>query len=98
EETSRLIDEEVRKLIDAAYTKTKDLLVEKTEQVKTLAEALLDKEVLFQSDVERLIGKRPFEERKTLDIDDNNPDHHSNGAISEGVPPYDPNVTNHPTV
>lgn len=97
EETSRLIDEEVRLLIDNAYTKTKELLVEKTEQVKTLAEALLDKEVLFQSDVERLIGKRPFEERKTLDVDDNNPDHHSNGAISEGVPPYDSNVTNHPT-
>ena len=96
EETSRLIDDEVRKLIDAAYEKTKQLLVTKSEQVQILAEALLDKEVLFQSDVERLIGKRPFEERKTLDIDDTNPDHHSNGAISEGVPPYDPNVSNIP--
>jgi AFG3 family protein len=98
EETSRLIDDEVRKLIDQAYVKTKLLLEEKSEQVKILAEALLDKEVLFQSDVERLIGKRPFEERKTLDVDDDNPDHHSNGVISEGVPPYDPNVTNHPAV
>ena len=96
EETSRLIDDEVRKLIDAAYEKTKALLIEKSEQVTILAEALLDKEVLFQSDVERLIGKRPFEERKTLDVDDPNPDHHSNGAISEGVPPYDPNVANIP--
>lgn len=97
EETSKMIDEEVRKLIDGAYEKTKELLVEKKEQVEKLAEALLDKEVLFQSDVERLIGKRPYEERKTLDVDDDdNPDHHSNGAISEGVPPYDSNVTNHP--
>jgi cell division protease FtsH len=54
------------------------------------------REVLFQSDVEKLIGKRPFRETKTLDVDDN-PDHHAeNGAISEGVPPYDGNITNHP--
>jgi cell division protease FtsH len=98
EETSRMIDDEVRKLIEGAYEKTKELLLEKKDQVEKLAEALLDKEVLFQSDVERLIGKRPYEERKTLDVDDDddNPDHHSNGAISEGVPPYDSNVTNHP--
>jgi len=95
EETSKLIDQEVRKLIDIAYEKTKELLVEKKPQVAKLAEALLLKEVLFQSDVENLIGKRPFEERKTLDVDDddsNGIDHHPNGAISEGVPPYDSSV------
>jgi AFG3 family protein len=96
EETSKLIDVEVRKLIDEAYEKTKALLIEKKDKVEKLAEALLEKEVLFQSDVEQLIGKRPFSEKKTLDVDDN-PDHHSeNGTISEGVPPYDSNVTNHP--
>ncbi|MET0300779.1 MAG: ATP-dependent zinc metalloprotease FtsH, partial [Flavitalea sp.] len=84
EETSKLIDDEVRHLIDAAYDKTKALLEEKSEQVKILAEALLDKEVLFQSDVERLIGKRPFGERKTIDVDDSS-EHHPTGAISEGV-------------
>jgi AFG3 family protein len=94
EETSKLIDQEVRKLIDIAYEKTKELLVEKREQVQKLAEALLDKEVLFQSDVEKLIGKRPFGEKKVLDVDDDHPS--ENGAISEGVPPYDSNVTNHP--
>src|SRR5688572_32385614 len=52
EETSKLIDEEVRKLIDDAYGRTKKLLGEKKEQVAKLAEALLEKEVLFQSDVE----------------------------------------------
>jgi AFG3 family protein len=66
-------------------------------QVEKLAEELLVKEVLFQSDVEKLIGKRPFKELKTLDVDDD-PDHHhaENGAISEGVPPYDSSITNHP--
>ena len=68
EETSKLIDEEVRKLIDEAYVRTKKLLTEKKEQVEKLADALLLKEVLFQSDVETLIGKRPYEEKKTLDV------------------------------
>src|ERR1051325_1739249 len=55
EETSKLIDQEVRKLIDKAYEATKQLLTVKTREVKLLAEALLEKEVLFQSDVEALI-------------------------------------------
>jgi cell division protease FtsH len=95
EETSKLIDEEVRKLIDVAYDRTKQLLTEKKGDVAKLAEALLDKEVLFQSDVEDLIGKRPFEEKKVLDVDGK--DHGSSstmGEISEGVPPYDSDVTN----
>lgn len=96
EETSRLIDDEVRKLITDAYAKTKELLVEKKAQVEKLAEALLSKEVLFQSDVEALIGKRPYGEKKILDVD-GNPSHGAEeSSISEGVPPYDSNVTNHP--
>ena len=91
DETAKLIDEEVRKLIDEAYYRTKALLTEKKREVEKLAEALLEKEVLFQSDVEALIGKRPFEEKKPLGVDDES---HHEGGISEGVPPYDPNVTN----
>lgn len=67
DETAKMIDEEVRKLIDIAYEKTLALLTEKKEEVEKLANALLDKEVLFQSDVELLIGKRPFEEKKLID-------------------------------
>ncbi|MEI9933649.1 MAG: hypothetical protein WDM71_02085 [Ferruginibacter sp.] len=69
EETGKMIDEEVRKLIDVAYVKTKKLLTEKKVEVEKLATELLKREVLFQSDVETLIGKRPFEEKKILDID-----------------------------
>ncbi len=78
EETSKLIDEEVRKLIDKAYDHTKELLTMKTKEVKKLAEALLDKEVLFQSDVESLIGKRPYEEKRALDVSD-----HSEHKVAE---------------
>ncbi|HEY8396931.1 MAG TPA: AAA family ATPase, partial [Flavihumibacter sp.] len=70
EETSKIIDEEVRKLIDAAYDRTKQLLTEKKQQVEILAEKLLEKEVLFQSDVEQLIGKRPYGEKKTIEVDE----------------------------
>ncbi len=70
DETAKLIDEEVRKLIDDAYSRTKKLLLDKKEDVEKLANALLEKEVLFQSDVESLIGKRPFEEKKTLALDE----------------------------
>lgn len=92
EETSKLIDEEVRKLVDISYERTKKLLESKKEQVIKLAEALLDKEVLFQSDVEALIGKRPYEEKKTLEVDEVVPA--ETGEISAGVPPYDSGVTN----
>ena len=69
EDTGKMIDEEVRKLIDSAYVKTKQLLVEKREEVEKLAKELLVKEVLFKSDVETLIGKRPYEEKKILEIE-----------------------------
>lgn len=68
EETGKLIDQEVRTLVDVAYQRTKKLLTEKKQQVEILAKQLLEKEVLFQSDVEKLIGKRPFEEKKPADV------------------------------
>ena len=71
EETGKMIDEEVRKLIDQAFERTKKLLNERKNEVEILAKELLKREVLFQSDVEALIGKRPYEEKKALDFVDN---------------------------
>ncbi|MEO7490780.1 MAG: ATP-dependent zinc metalloprotease FtsH, partial [Ferruginibacter sp.] len=59
EETGKMIDEEVRNLITLAYVRTKELLLLKKAEVELLAKELLKKEVLFKSDVEALIGKRP---------------------------------------
>lgn len=94
EETGKIIDEEVRSLIEKAYERTLSLLTEKKQQVEVLAKELLQKEVLFQSDVEALIGKRPYEEKKALDIDTEAKPapHQPSGAVSEGVPPYDSDV------
>ncbi len=94
EKTGEIIDEEVRKLIESAYIKTKALLTEKKVEVETLAKELLVKEVLFKSDVELLIGKRPFEEAKhENDKDEDLSENHQPGAISAGVPPYDSSIT-----
>jgi len=96
EETGKMIDEEVRILIEYAYKKTKALLREKKRQVEILAKELLVKEVLFQSDVETLIGKRPFDDRKheeTNGEEEAGENHQGNGAISAGVPPYDSSST-----
>ena len=65
EATAQTIDEEVRKLITFAYERTKDLLKDKKEELERIAQQLLEKEILFQSDLEKLIGKRPFEKETT---------------------------------
>ncbi len=63
EKTSELIDEEVRNIIAGAYNRCKNLLTEKKEELKAVAEELLQKEILFQSDLERIIGRRPFDHK-----------------------------------
>lgn len=67
EKTSEMIDIEVRKQIDMAYQRTKQLLTDKREGLEKLAEKLLEKEILFQSDLEEILGKRPFDNRTTYD-------------------------------
>src|SRR5665213_1147356 len=71
EETGKMIDQEVRKLIAVSYTHLRALLIERKNEVEIVAKALLKREVLFQSDVEELIGKRPYEDKKALDFVDN---------------------------
>jgi cell division protease FtsH len=63
--TADKIDTEVKKIIDGAYDRTKKLLIEHREYLDLIAKELLEKEILFQADLERLIGKRPFEKLTT---------------------------------
>jgi len=70
EETGKIIDEEVRGVVERAYERTKALLTERKEEVEKIALALLDREVLHQQDVEDLIGKRPYEEKKIFADDE----------------------------
>jgi AFG3 family protein len=63
EATAERIDKEVKSIIDEAYGRTMTLLTHHRQHLETIAKELLEKEILFQSDLERLIGKRPFEKQ-----------------------------------
>ncbi|KAF7954931.1 uncharacterized protein EAE97_000190 [Botrytis byssoidea] len=64
ESTAQTIDSEVRRIVDEAYEKCRNLLVEKKDEVGIIAEELLAKEVLGRDDMVRLLGPRPFDENK----------------------------------
>ena len=59
EETARTIDVETRRIIDEAYAKAKEVLTKYEEQHHQLANMLLEREVLFAEDLERILGPRP---------------------------------------
>ncbi len=67
EETAKIIDEEVKKLIDTCYQRTIDLLKQHRNELESLAKELLEKEILYKHDLERLIGKRPFETKHSFE-------------------------------
>lgn len=81
--TAEKIDKEVKALIDFCYQRTKKLLNDHREQLEIIAKELLEKEILFQNDLERLIGKRPFSHQTTYEKFTN-----ANGApiAEEGAP------------
>ncbi|KAG8414639.1 AAA ATPase afg3 [Metarhizium acridum] len=62
EATAQQIDQEVHRIVDEAYKRCKDLLLEKKREVGLIAEELLKKEVLVRDDMVRILGKRPFED------------------------------------
>ena len=63
EETARVIDEEVSKIIEKAYEKAKDLLLKNKEKLDNLAKKLLEREVIFKDDLLEVLGERPWGER-----------------------------------
>jgi AFG3 family protein len=58
DETAKLMDDEVRNLINVQYKRAVSLLKQKKNELEVLAKQLLEKEVLLKSDVEKLIGPR----------------------------------------
>ncbi|MFA4867422.1 MAG: ATP-dependent zinc metalloprotease FtsH [Pedobacter sp.] len=93
EKTSEMIDHEVRLIIEGVYTRTKDLLTEKRDGLEKLAQKLIEKEILFQADLEEILGKRPFDNRTTYDefvngTGDQKPA--AEGLVHDGVSPADP--------
>ncbi len=65
EETAKLIDSEIQKLIEKAYIRAKEIISQNKDNLEKLAHILLEKEVIFREDVHAILGDRPFE---TIDI------------------------------
>ncbi|MEM9000905.1 MAG: ATP-dependent zinc metalloprotease FtsH [Bacteroidota bacterium] len=64
EETAQKIDQEISKIIEAQYQRAVRLLQKNKDKLSELAERLLEKEVIFKDDLEKIFGKRPFEKDK----------------------------------
>jgi len=61
EETARKIDSEISKMIEAQYLRAIDVLEKNKDKLIELAERLLEKEVIFKEDLEKIFGVRPFD-------------------------------------
>ena len=62
EQTAALIDSEVKELVENAYNRAKELLKTHQDQHRQVAELLLEREVIFSDDLERILGKRPWKD------------------------------------
>lgn len=101
--TAALIDVEVRDLVTKAYKRTVKLIEEHKEQVAQIAELLLEKEVLHQDDLIRVLGERPFKSSEVtnyerfkqgfIEENEKTPATPENGAAEDdGSSPLEPQV------
>ena len=74
EERSKIIDEEVTRLVENQYARAKKILIDNKDKTEKLATSLLENEVIFKSDLESIFGKRKwknYEEEKLNEMDEN---------------------------
>ncbi|WP_046758793.1 ATP-dependent zinc metalloprotease FtsH [Kordia jejudonensis] len=67
EETAKVIDKEISDIIEKQYQRAIQLLEQNKDKLTTLAELLLEKEVIFKDDLVGIFGKRPFEKSDSSD-------------------------------
>lgn len=66
EDTARIIDEEVSKMIEAQYRRALQILGDNKDKLTLLADKLLEKEVIFKEDLEEIFGKRAWAEEELV--------------------------------
>lgn len=66
EKTAQIIDEEVSKLVEKAYARTKEILSLNKDKLTKLAQLLLEKEVMFKEDLEAIFGVRIFDKKQAI--------------------------------
>lgn len=64
ESTAQIIDEEISDLVEKAYNRAKEILLSNKEKLDQLAQQLLEKEVIFREDLEKIFGKRQIDIEK----------------------------------
>lgn len=69
EQTAELIDNEISDIIEKQYQRAIDLLEKHKDKLIELAEVLLEDEVIFKDNLEKIFGKRPFEKDNTIEIE-----------------------------
>ncbi|OUS20015.1 peptidase M41, partial [Nonlabens dokdonensis] len=72
EQTAVVIDEEISKIIEAQYQRAIKILTENKDKLTELAEILLEKEVIFKDDLEKIFGKRTFVKEEAVALKSSN--------------------------
>ncbi len=98
EQTAQVIDEEIHLMVEMAYNKAKELLSDNRDKLNQLAEILLQKEVIFREDLEKIFGKRPFPDHDHVMINSNGDTNEQKLALpgAASINPSDENLL--PTV
>ncbi len=68
DETARIMDQEVSKIIESQYQRALQILTDNKDKLVQLAEKLLDQEVIFKEDLETIFGKRPWEKEEEVPV------------------------------
>ncbi len=66
DETAKIIDKEISSLIEGQYQRAITILEENKEKLFELADVLIEKEVIFKDDLERIFGKRPYDKPEII--------------------------------
>jgi cell division protease FtsH len=90
DETARQIDEEIKRIINEQYDRAKAILLEHKDQHKSLTDVLLDREVIYADDLEKIFGKRQWLSRSQEILEQqalNNPDEAAKALGETDLPP-----------
>mmetsp|Transcript_6182 Transcript_6182/g.6384 ORF Transcript_6182/g.6384 Transcript_6182/m.6384 type:complete len:800 (-) Transcript_6182:419-2818(-) len=97
DQTAQIMDEEVRVIVDKSYQRTLTLMDELKEQVRLVAELLLEKETITHADVAEIIGKRPFsttrEYKQFVDMSWKKPVKKNDGKEDSSIPESPTNLS-----
>ena len=76
EETAQIIDAEISKIIESQYKRAIEILQDHKDKLILLANRLLEKEVIFKDDLEKIFGKRPFDSETIEEVNIENSEGH----------------------